>query len=365
MKRKIVSILLVAVMTIGLTACGSSDEAETTEVETTEEATEETVADAEEASDGYTGSVLDLTYSNSSTAESQTGEAFVLAKDYMSEESDGNITLNLNWNGSLFTQEQDLPACIKGSVDLISTQPAYISEYMPEYGFLTSAYFFESVEHWEAFYDSEIWDEMVEDIAETVGVRILSVETPGTRTINLTTDQEVLSTEDLSNIKLRAQNSEAWIFLAEALGGNATGIAYSELYLSLQTGAVDGSEVTLVSIIDMCLYEVLESVTMSQHVVETNWIAINEDTWQSFTEEEQAIVLAGIEVETDYINLCGAENEEEMIQFCIDNGMTVYQPTTEELAPYIEEVREYYSEDGEITADWDMDLYDAIQALAD
>ncbi|MFI3200411.1 MAG: TRAP transporter substrate-binding protein DctP [Eubacteriales bacterium] len=364
MKKKIISMILsVAMVASMMVGCGDSGSSTSTSTETTSTETA-TTEESSDAPGGYAGEKIELNYSNSSTPESQTGVAFGFAKEYMADASDGQITLNLHWNGSLFTQDQDLPACIKGSVDFISTQPAYISEYMPEYGFLTSAYFFESVNHWETFYASDIWAEMVENIASTVGVRVLSVETPGTRTINLRTDQEILSRDDLSSVKLRAQNSEAWLFLAEALGGNATPIAYSELYLSLQTGAVDGSEVTLISIKDMCLYEVLTSVTMSQHVVETNWIIINEDRWQNFTDEEREIVKAGITVETDFIINAGKENEGDLIALCEENGMTVYQPTTEQLTPYIQEVREYYSTNEAISKDWDMELYNAIQALA-
>lgn len=365
--KKIISIALVACMSLSLAACGNAESKSESkeEVKVEEAKTEETKAEetkTEEA--GYAGDAIELDYSNSSSPESLTGVAFGMAKDYMAQESDGKINLNLHWNGSLFPQDQDLPSCIKGSVDFISTQPAYISEYMPELGFLTSAYFFESPEHWEAFYASDIWADMVEDIASTVGVRVLSVETPGTRTVNLRTDKEILKRADLADVKLRAQNNEAWLFLAEALGGNATPISYSDLYLSLQTGAVDGSEVTLISIKDKCLYEVLKSVTMTKHVYETNWIVINEKRWQGFSDEEKRIVKEAIEVETNHIIESGKVNESELIALCEENGITVYQPTTEELSPYIQEVRDYYVSHPEVTKDWDMDLYEKIQELA-
>ena len=37
-------------------------------------------------------------------------------------------------------------------------------------------------------------------------------------------------------------NSEAWLFLGQALGANPTPLSFSELYLALQTGVVDGQD---------------------------------------------------------------------------------------------------------------------------
>ncbi len=54
--------------------------------------------------------------------------------------------------------------------------------------------------------------------------------------------------------------------------------------------------------------------------------------------------------------------EEELVQFFVDEGMTVTEPNID---AFREHVQDFYLSDEEMVATWDMDLYDEVQALAD
>lgn len=362
MLKKIICMVLALTMVVSISACTSSSaDTQTTSASTTA-VTSAVATTAAATQPKYEEKELHL--SNSSSPTSLTGEGFTLMKEYIEKTTGGKVKLNLHWQGSLFPQDQDLPSCMKGNVDFVSTQPAYIGEYLPDLKVLNSAYLFESFEHWQKFYASDTAKELFDRIAKEVGVRVLGVENCGTRTINLRTDKEVLSRADLKNVKLRMQNSDAWLFMGEALGGNPVPVAYADLYLALQTGTVDGSDCTLISIKDKCYYEVEKSVTMSQHVQETNWNVINEKTWQSLSPELQKVIQEGMDIETQYIIESCQKNQEEMISMFEEKGMKVYQPTTEELAGLRKEVLDYYMSHKDVVKEWDMDLYQKIQDLA-
>ena len=95
-------------------------------------------------------------------------------------------------------------------------------------------------------------------------------------------------------------NSEAWLFLGQALGANPTPISFSELYLALQTGVVDGQDNPLPSVESAKFYEVQKSITMTNHLVDSVWPAINLQKWESLTDAQKDIIMQGVEAGRKY-----------------------------------------------------------------
>ena len=149
------------------------------------------------------------------------------------------------------------------------------------------------------------------------------------------------------------------------MGGNPIGLAMSEVYLSLQTGAIDGQDNAVSTIISNSWQEVTESVTITGHMLAFGDILINESLWQSMTPELQQIISDGVEQAADYITETSMTQMEDDIAFLEQSGVSVYKLTDEELAAYREEVQEYYFANGGSLLDKvDMDLYQKILDLA-
>lgn len=170
---------------------------------------------------------------------------------------------------------------------------------------------------------------------------------------------------DLKNVKLRMIDTAAYQFIGEALGGNPIPLAYSDLYLALQNGTVDGQDNPIGSLEEESFYEVTKSITLTRHIYAYKWLLINEELWQSMSPELQQIIQKGINTlaansEEKYI-----ASEEDMIPWCEEHGITVYELDNEALAGYQQEVTDYYfANGGDLTSSWDMDLYQKIQDMA-
>ena len=366
MIKKVTCIVITVLMAFVLVACSDSGETatETASDETTETVSDETTELASAEATEYQGEEMELNFSSPGTSEDIPGEGMKLMKEYIEEATGGKVTVNLHFQSSLFAQDQEVPAVMKGNLDMCDTDAQWLSDYIPEMSMFASAYLFESIEHWENFFDSDIADEMFDNIVETLGIRVIGVRYNGSRTINLCEDKEVLSRADLTNVKLRMANTEAWIFMGDALGANPVPIAYADLYLALQAGTADGQDNPLPAIKSQSFYEVTESVTLTRHVIQATFMVINDDIWQSMSEELQQIVSEGANIASEYVTETTLSQEDELVEWLEEQGVTVYQPTTEELASYRQEVIDYYLADEDAIADWDMDIYQAIQDLA-
>ena len=168
---------------------------------------------------------------------------------------------------------------------------------------------------------------------------------------------------------MRFPNSTSGLFWGEALRVQTQFPCRLQIYtLVLQTGAVDGQDNAVSYIRSLSFYEVTESVTLTGHVIGGNPFFINEELYQSMSPELQQFILECAQEACEWISETTEAEQENDIAFLEEQGLTVYRLSDEELTAYSDEVKAYYfeSETGqEITAEWDMDLYNAIQALTE
>ena len=365
--KKTLCIVLTLFMVMSLVACSSSgtETEATTDEGTTEEATTETndTSTETETTDEVEFEEMQLNLGVSGNDSSPFGQGLLKMVDYIDEATGGKVIVTIHWSNSLFPQDQMASALVNGDLDMGNFSPGFITDYMPSLAMFNAAYFFESYEHSQAFYDSELAQGMFDELAE-VGMRVLGSMFVGTRTMNLVEDKKITCRADLADVKLRMPNSDVWMFMGEAMGGNVIPLAYSDLYLGLQTGTVDGQDNPLSAIHEISLQEVTTSVTKTNHMYQYEWITINEDLWQSMSAELQQVFNDGMDICLDYANSQYLQHEEELVEWYEEeSGGTVYFLTDEELANYREEVVEYYFDHPDAIADWDMELYEAVQEL--
>ena len=60
-------------------------------------------------------------------------------------------------------------------------------------------------------------------------------------------------------MNLRMPGTDAWQFLGAALGASPTPLAFSEVYTSLASGAIDGQDNPLPTVVDQKFYEVTKA----------------------------------------------------------------------------------------------------------
>lgn len=233
--KKLLSIMVCAILTLALCTCALAEAPEYDEVT--------------------------ILYDSTCTETSTSGVGSQIIVDYIQEKSGGKVSVDAHSNYSLFPQDQIIPAVMSGQLGMSATTAAYMADYMPKLTVLGSAYLFSSYDHWKAYYSSQDWLDLTDEIAAETGVRVIGVSNKGGRTINLKDDRKVLTRADMDGVKLRMPNSDSWLFLGEALGGNPIPVVGGEICTALQTGVVDAQENPVGNTLDMGLYEITKSVT--------------------------------------------------------------------------------------------------------
>ncbi|MGP3372641.1 TRAP transporter substrate-binding protein DctP, partial [Escherichia coli] len=137
-----------------------------------------------------------------------------------------------------FKQGTELEAMARGNLDMTISSAQQISEFFPEFSIFTAGYVMQDAEHQQRVFNADFMTPLKEKVEEDLGVKLLSVMYLGRRQVNLRTDKEIQTPEDLNGIKLRMPGTQSWQFLGNSLGANATPMPFSEVYTGLQTGAI-------------------------------------------------------------------------------------------------------------------------------
>lgn len=303
---------------------------------------------------------VELIFTSVSVSGDSHTEAMYAFAEKVEELSGGTVTCACFDNGSLFSSENEFDALLNGDADLAYISFPTIATQIPSYSMFASGYFFSSYEHMTGVLNGEIGATKIYPQIEELGIKPFGAFYLGSRVIN-TREKEVNSYADMEGLLLRMPNSEAWLFLGEALGANPTPLSFSELYTALQTGAVDAQDNPLPSIESAKFYEVTKYIAITNHVVDSIMPCMNIDTWNSLSEEQQAAVTEAMEYAKEVNDTARLEREAELIAFFEEEGLTVTYPSIEEFKT---EVQAKYAANEDMIADWDMELYDEIQAAA-
>ena len=393
MKKKVLAAFLsVAMISSLLVGCGSTaaetaapaatEEAAPAEEEApAEEAAEETEeeAPAEEAAtdsdvpapakssdyDASADPAIDLIFTANASSSDWHGKAMTEFAYAVEELSGGSVTCSVYADSTLYSSENEWDAITTGqaaggadmayiSFQTLSTQPGL--EWCEMIG---SAYFWSSYDHMNNTLNGEIGQEIYDRISSTVNVTPINAFYLGSRVIN-TTNKEINSYDDMKGLLLRMPSSEAWLNLGRALNAEPTSMAFSELYTALQTGAIEGQDNPLPSDIANGFYEVAPYFAITNHVVDSILPCMCTTTWNSLTEAQQLAVKDAFAYARDWNNYYRLDEEASDIDTLVNEyGCTVTYPSVDEFKAG---AKAWYDEHTDVTANWDMDLYDKIQA---
>ncbi|WP_341863737.1 TRAP transporter substrate-binding protein DctP [Gymnodinialimonas sp. 57CJ19] len=267
-----------------------------------------------------------------------------------------------SYNATLFAQGTELEAISRGNLEMSITSAQELAQFFPEFSIFTAGYVHQDAAHQVAVFNDPLFEPFHQRVIDELGVRLLSVMYLGRRQVNLrqTRDElEVMTPADLAGVNLRMPGTDAWQFLGSALGASPTPLAFNEVYTALSSGAVDGQDNPLPTVVDRRFYEVTNQIVLTSHLVDLNYIAISEAVWQEFTPEQQAIVQAAADEAAELGRTRQLALEDELVAFLEGEGMAVYEP---DVAAFREAVQAAYI-DSEFAETWPEGVLDQINAL--
>ncbi|MBT9384410.1 TRAP transporter substrate-binding protein [Pseudooceanicola sp. CBS1P-1] len=239
-------------------------------------------------------------------------------------------------NGQLGDLESLAEQNARGSLQMVGGLGAgHLAAYAPVASVLELPYSFPSLAVARKVMNGPFGQKLADQIAEQSGIRILSYLPTAFRNFSSSTKQ-IKTPEDMKGMKIRTQQVPIHVKMVESLGASPTPIAWSELYSALQTGVVDGQENAPYTMLMANLQEVQKYYTLDHHLVNMVLITINEDYWQSLSDEDKAAFKAANEEATfAMLGVITAKESQDLAQMR-KAGVEIYQPTPAEFQQFVD-----------------------------
>lgn len=206
----------------------------------------------------------------------------------VAERTEGRVHPQVYNNAVLGDQPDAIEQTRNGALDFGNFNMGPMGPIVKETNVLSLPFIFSSVEHMHDVMDGEIGQRFADALAEK-NLIALSWFDSGARSF-YNTNRPISSPADVEGLKIRVMNNDLYVDMVEALGGNATPMAYGEVYQSLKTGVLDGAENNYPSFQSSNHYEVAGFYSVTQHLIIPECLCIAKASWEALSPEDQEIV---------------------------------------------------------------------------
>ncbi len=160
----------------------------------------------------------------------------------------------------------------------------------------------------------------------------------------------VQAPDDLQGVKLRVQPSDLFIASFRALGANPVPMAWSDAYMAVQQGTVDGLEIPLAVIYANKYADVVKYLSLTNHTYNALPLLMSKQAFSRLSSEQQNAVRTAARKAIERQRAEVAKNEQALIEKIKAKGMAVTEIADtgafrDEVRPVYEEYRPRIGED--------------------
>lgn len=230
------------------------------------------------------------------------------------------IDYNLKFFGAAqLGKDKDVQQKLKlGTIDLAlltSTLPTHVSEMaLFELPFLVS-----DRDHVAKIEQDVFWP-YIAPAAEKKGYKVIGFWENGFR--NITNSKRPINTpEDLQGLKLRTPNSSWRVKMFKNWGANPTPMSFSEVFIGLQTGVIDGQENPYTNIYAAKLHEVQGYLSVTNHVYTPAYLTAGARHYGKFPQDVRVILESSAKKAQQWGYSEASKLETELREKLVNGGM--------------------------------------------
>ncbi|MBD3308188.1 DctP family TRAP transporter solute-binding subunit [candidate division KSB3 bacterium] len=256
MKKCIVLLIAVSMMTLGLTATAAD---------------KLVIKSSDVHGDGY-----------------PTVEAIKYMGELLDTWTNGRITIQVFGSMQLGGEKEALEQVQVGALEMTRVSVGVVGPIVDEFNAFNLPYVFRSSQHMYNVTDGEIGTELLQKL-EKGGLIGLGYMDAGSRSF-YNSVRPIKSIDDLDGLKIRVMQNPIFVEMVNAMGGNGIPVAFNELYTAMQTGVVDGAENNPPTVIHQKHYEVAKYYTLTEHLMVPEIFVFSKKVWDTLSETDQLLI---------------------------------------------------------------------------
>ncbi|NOI23807.1 TRAP transporter substrate-binding protein [Vibrio mediterranei] len=216
--------------------------------------------------------------------------------------------INSGQLGPVLEQYQNMQI---GSQDLFIEDIGWNAQYVKGYGALSVPFVISSPEGLKSFLDSDVGVAWKKELASKHNIMTLNDKL--IRSPRVVFSREKISSVDgFQKIKFRVPEIDVYFKSWKEIGVNPTPVPWSELYLALRQGVVDGGEGPFTTLVASKFPETAKYVYETNHLYSSNSITMTNSKFSQMSDKDKEILLlAASDTEAYFSELIASKEDKD------------------------------------------------------
>jgi C4-dicarboxylate-binding protein DctP len=270
-----------------------------------------------------------IKFSHVAASNTPKGQAADYFKKLVEERTKGRVKVDVYPNSSLFKDKEELEALQIGAVQMLAPVPGKFGPMgVKEFEVFDLPYIFKDINAVHRFARGPAGTALLKKL-EPRGLVGLSYWDNGFRVMSA--NKPIRTPDDMRGLKMRINSSKVNSAIMQSVGAVPQTLAFSEVYLALQTGVVDGTEGPLSNLYTQKQYEVQKHVSLTYHTISNYVVVANKKFWDGLPADIRTTLVLAMKESTEYNDKIAEKDEAASLDAIKASGKSeVHTPTAAE-----------------------------------
>jgi C4-dicarboxylate-binding protein DctP len=261
-----------------------------------------------------------IKFSHVVAVDTPKGKAAEYFKKLAEERTKGRVKVEIYPNSQLYKDKEELEALQLGSVQMLAPSMAKFGPLgVREFEVFDLPYLFDNYEELHKVTQGPIGQILLKKLGSK-GLIGLTFWDNGFK--QMSANKLLKKPDDFKGMKMRIQSSKVLDSEMRALGAIPQVMVFSEVYQSLQTGVVDGTENPMSNFYTQKMHEVQKHVTLSNHGYLGYAVVVNKTFWEGLPPDIRTVLEGAMKDATKFENDIAKKENDDALQAVIKSGKT-------------------------------------------
>ena len=218
-------------------------------------------------------------------------------------------------------KDKELMQKLKLGTVHLALPSSIMSSVADEFGLFDMPFLVQDREHLGRIEEALFWSDIA-PTAEAKGYKVLAVWENGIRHIT-NNARPIMTPADLDGVKLRTPKSKWRVIMFNTWGANPTPMAFSEVFVALQTGVIDGQENPYTNIWSAKFAEVQKYLSVTGHVYSPAYPTAGKAAFEKLPADVQEVLASTAREMAGWARAEGAAADDDLKNKLAGAGMAV------------------------------------------
>src|SRR5689334_24182815 len=280
------------------------------------------------ATRGWTQQPIVIKFSHVVANDTPKGKGALKFKELAEKYTNGNVTVEVYPNSTLYKDKEEIEALQLGSVQMLGPSTAKFAPLgAKEFEALDLPWLFRDEPTYATAMKGPVGQWLFKKL-EPKGILGLAYWDNGFHMTSA--NRPLINPTDFQGLKIRISGSKIADRYFRDIGAIPQIMAFSEVYQALQTGVVDGCENTPSNYLTQKFHEVQKHITVSYHAHLQYAVIVNSKFWTALPADLRTPLEKAMNEATDYTNEIAVKENEDALKAIKDSGKSELHMLTPE-----------------------------------